>query len=141
QWCLAATASLGALFLISKGFEYRDDILNGMIPGPNFPLHPAETQIFWAYYWVMTGLHAIHVTIGVGIIIFVAAKLYRRRLPLQGSTFEGVAIFNSIINMAIAGIKVALVVLFFMEVRNSSPLIRLASLAGLFWLILMFSLT
>jgi cytochrome c oxidase subunit 3 len=93
QWCLVATASLGALFLISKGFEYRDDILNGMIPGPNFPLHPAETQIFWAYYWVMTGLHAIHVTIGVGIISFVAARLFRGRLPIQGSTFEGVALY------------------------------------------------
>jgi len=57
------------------------------------------------------------------------------------SAYIPLGIFNSIINMAIAGIKVALVVLFFMEVRNSSPLIRLASLAGLFWLILMFSLT
>jgi caa(3)-type oxidase subunit IV len=56
------------------------------------------------------------------------------------SAYIPLGIFNGIINMTIAGIKVALVVLFFMEVRTSSPLIRLASMAGLFWLILMFSL-
>lgn len=58
-----------------------------------------------------------------------------------GSAHVPLGIFNSIVNMGIAAIKVALVVLFFMEVSSSSPLIRLASLAGLFWLILMFSLT
>jgi caa(3)-type oxidase subunit IV len=56
------------------------------------------------------------------------------------SAYIPLGIFNGIINMTIAGIKVALVVLFFMEVRTSSPLIRLASMAGLFWRILMFSL-
>lgn len=99
QWCLVATALLGCAFLVAKGFEYRDDILNGMVPGPNFPLHPAETQIFWAYYWVMTGLHAVHLTIGIGVIAVVAAKLHRGRLPLEGSTFEGVALYWHLVDV------------------------------------------
>jgi len=48
---------------------------------------------------------------------------------------------NGIISMSVAATKAALVVLFFMNIRSSSPLLRLASAAGLFWLILMFVLT
>jgi cytochrome c oxidase subunit 3 len=97
--CLAATALLGCAFLVSKGFEYRDDILNGMLPGPGFPLQPPETQIFWTFYWVMTGLHAVHLTAGVGIIATVATQLYRGRLPLEGSTFEGVALYWHLVDV------------------------------------------
>jgi caa(3)-type oxidase subunit IV len=43
--------------------------------------------------------------------------------------------------MAIAAAKVALILLFFMKLRSSSALVRLASLAGLFWLVFMFALT
>ena len=55
-WCLGATVLLGCAFLVCKGFEYADDIAKGLFPGPGFPLHPAQTQIFWAFYWVMTGV-------------------------------------------------------------------------------------
>jgi cytochrome c oxidase subunit 4 len=57
------------------------------------------------------------------------------------SAYVPLGVFNGIINMTIAGAKVTLVMLFFMKVASSSPLLRLASVAGLFWLILMFSLT
>jgi caa(3)-type oxidase subunit IV len=43
--------------------------------------------------------------------------------------------------MGIAAAKVALIVLFFMKILASRPLIQLASVVGLFWLILMFALT
>ncbi len=58
-----------------------------------------------------------------------------------GSAYVPLGIFNGIINMTVAAAKVALVMLFFMKVASSSPLLRLTSVAGLFWLILMFSLT
>jgi len=38
-------------------------------------------------------------------------------------------------------VKVALVLVFFMQLQSSSALLRLASVAGLFWLVLMFGLT
>lgn len=98
-WCLTATALLGVVFLISKGLEYRSDLEKSLFPGPDFPLQPPETQIFWAFYWVMTGLHAIHVTVGIGIVTTVATLLYRKRLPLEGTAFEGVALYWHLVDI------------------------------------------
>ncbi|HVZ53661.1 MAG TPA: cytochrome C oxidase subunit IV family protein [Pseudolabrys sp.] len=58
-----------------------------------------------------------------------------------GSAYVPLGIFNSILNLTIAAIKVLLVLLFFMKLRSSSPLLRLAAMAGLFWLAFMFVLT
>ena len=57
------------------------------------------------------------------------------------SAYVPMGIFNTIVNLAIAALKVALIMLFFMKLRSSSPLLRLSALAGLFWLIFMFALT
>jgi len=57
------------------------------------------------------------------------------------SAYVPLGIFNSIINMAIAAAKVALVMLYFMKLRSSAALLRLAALAGLFWIVFMFILT
>jgi caa(3)-type oxidase subunit IV len=58
-----------------------------------------------------------------------------------GSAYIPLGIYNSVINMTIAGIKVALVAVFFMKLKSSSPLLRFAAGAGIFWLIFMFALT
>jgi cytochrome c oxidase subunit 4 len=54
-------------------------------------------------------------------------------LPLGG--------FNVVVGLAIAGIKVALVVVIFMGLGRSASLIRLAAAAGVFWLAILFVLT
>jgi cytochrome c oxidase subunit 4 len=58
-----------------------------------------------------------------------------------GTAYVPLGIFNTVMNMTIAAIKVALVLLFFMKLRSASALLRLAALAGLFWLAFMFVLT
>lgn len=92
-WCLVATAGLGSAFLVVKGFEYHDDIAKGLVPGPAFPLHPAQTQIFWAFYWIATGVHAIHLTIGICAVLVAAFMLYRGDLPTKATTYEGIALY------------------------------------------------
>ncbi|WP_414474504.1 cytochrome c oxidase subunit 3 family protein [Microvirga sp. M2] len=67
-WCLAATALLGLTFGILKGFEYAEDIRKSLVPGPGFPLQEPAAQLFFALYWAMTGLHAIHLTIGICLV-------------------------------------------------------------------------
>lgn len=91
--CLAATAALGVAFIITKGVEYYGDISKHLVPGPNFPLQPPATEIFWALYWVMTGIHAIHLTAGVVVVLVVMTLFRRGVIPVQGSTMEGVAIY------------------------------------------------
>ena len=75
---LLITVFLGLGFLGVKGLEYREDLAEHLLPGRSFTSelsHPA--QIFWFLYWAMTGLHALHVLIGVGLIS-VMAWLARR---------------------------------------------------------------
>ncbi len=63
---LALTAALGLAFLVVKAFEYDKDIAEHLIPGSaGFPLDPPQTQIFFSFYWVMTALHAAHLTVGI----------------------------------------------------------------------------
>lgn len=92
-WCLAVTAALGVAFLVIKGFEYHSDLDKGLWPGPNFPLHPATTQLFWAFYWISTGVHAVHLTVGIGIVAVVMVQLKRGTLPVAATRFEGVALY------------------------------------------------
>ncbi|MGE5535543.1 MAG: cytochrome c oxidase subunit 3, partial [Acidobacteriota bacterium] len=64
-----------------------------LVPGPDFKLQPPETQIFWAFYWVMTGIHAIHVTVGIGIVTTVTMLIARRRIPLATTAVEAMALY------------------------------------------------
>jgi cytochrome c oxidase subunit III len=91
--CLAITAILGLAFLVVKGLEYRSDLEEHLVPGPNFPLTPPATEIFWGLYWTMTGIHAVHLSAGVGVVLVVMTLFQRRIIPVQGSTMEGVAIY------------------------------------------------
>lgn len=91
--CLAVTAALGFAFLICKGLEYREDLKEHLFPGPHFPLSPPATQMFWGFYWIMTAIHAVHLTGGIGVVLVVFVLFKRRVLPVQGSTMEGVAIY------------------------------------------------
>lgn len=92
-FCLALTIVLGLGFLALKGLEYRDDIENGLFPGTHFSLQPPQTQLFWAFYWVMTSVHAIHLLTGIVVIGVFIAMLWRRTLPLQTPAVMGVATY------------------------------------------------
>jgi cytochrome c oxidase subunit 3 len=73
---LTATMLLGMAFLGIKAFEYWDKYQSHLIPGPNFSpaalhLHGADgqtAQIFYSLYFIMTGLHALHMIIGLGVL-------------------------------------------------------------------------
>src|SRR5579871_556653 len=91
--CLGLTMLLGTGFLLVKGLEYSDDIAKGLFPGPHFPLQPPQTQLFWAFYWVMKGVHAIHLATGIGVVGVFAFILWRRLLPLGSPAIVGVATY------------------------------------------------
>lgn len=67
-WCLVATALLGLAFLATKGLEYREDITEHLVPGPGFKLPEAPAQLFFGFYWLSTGVHGIHLAIGIGLV-------------------------------------------------------------------------
>ena len=70
---IAITMVLGAVFLGIKGYEYHEKYLEGHVPGLGLPFRfEAEyyrpAQIFFSLYFVLTGLHAIHMIVGLGIM-------------------------------------------------------------------------
>ncbi len=91
--CLALTVLLGLGFLMLKGLEYHEDIAKGLFPGVHFPLQPRETQLFWALYWVMTSVHAIHLATGMIVVGAFALMLWQRALPVGTPAIIGVATY------------------------------------------------
>jgi cytochrome c oxidase subunit 3 len=81
-WLLFVTATLGIVFLAIKGVEYHKDWVDRLVPGTAFQWHeanpPAAELFFWLYF-AMTGLHAIHVLIGVVLLLTFAFLSWGRR--------------------------------------------------------------
>ncbi|ALN72606.1 cytochrome c oxidase subunit 3 family protein [Aureimonas sp. AU20] len=85
--CLALTAAFGLGFLVVKLFEYREDIAERLVPGPHFALTEPGAQLFFGFYWVMTGIHAIHLTIGIVIVLITIWRIRRGSLAYGRSGF------------------------------------------------------
>jgi len=70
-FCILLTMVLGAAFLGIKGFEYAHKYSEGLIPGVNWLYtgpHAKESQLFFSIYFALTGFHALHMIIGLGIL-------------------------------------------------------------------------
>ena len=69
---LALTMLLGCVFLGIKAFEYYKEWVEHHLPGSGFefsePAYAAHAQIFFSLYFLMTGLHALHMIIGLGVM-------------------------------------------------------------------------
>jgi cytochrome c oxidase subunit 3 len=64
---------LGLAFLGLKGVEYHEHWVQREFPGPAFHFEgadPRHTEIFFTIYFIMTGLHALHMIIGIGMVAF-----------------------------------------------------------------------
>jgi cytochrome c oxidase subunit III len=69
---LVATMILGGVFLGIKGVEYYRKFVEHHVPGPGFMFeqeYARNAQIFFSLYFLMTGLHALHMIIGLGVML------------------------------------------------------------------------
>ncbi len=74
-WACIVVLALGVLFLLLKGWEWKGDFEKGLFPGPHFPITGADNggaQLFWMFYFVATGLHGVHMIVGVGLVGWIA---------------------------------------------------------------------
>lgn len=77
---LALTALLGVVFLGLKGFEYYKEWQEGLVPGLKFEEtgpHAAAIALFYFMYFVLTGVHGVHVTIGIVLVTIMAVRAWR----------------------------------------------------------------
>lgn len=70
---LALTGTLGLLFLGIKLYEWHKEWLENLVPLRTEPFifteqHPEHAEMFFNLYFAMTGLHALHLLIGIGIV-------------------------------------------------------------------------
>jgi cytochrome c oxidase subunit III len=80
---LLLTMAFGTAFLVIKAFEYHSKWVEHLVPGFNFgPYEPAQfthqAQILFFLYFAMTGMHALHMVIGLGLLTFLVIQAARR---------------------------------------------------------------
>jgi cytochrome c oxidase subunit III len=79
---LLLTVLLGLVFLGIKGTEYLHKFEEHLIPGANFAYpgpHAHQVQLFFSFYFGMTGLHAFHMIVGIGLLAALAWQAGRGR--------------------------------------------------------------
>ncbi len=77
---LLLTMFFGALFLGIKAIEYYEHYADGFAPGINWTYSGADAgplQMFFVLYFVMTGLHAVHLTVGIGLVGVMFLRAWR----------------------------------------------------------------
>ncbi|NBV41707.1 cytochrome c oxidase subunit 3 family protein, partial [bacterium] len=76
QMYLGTTAILAFVFLVVKYFEYSAKFHHGLLPGKFFTGTGVSEylHLFFGIYFTMTGLHGIHVIIGIGLILWLMRR-------------------------------------------------------------------
>ncbi|GAB4152558.1 MAG: hypothetical protein Fur0015_15180 [Ignavibacteriales bacterium] len=78
---LAITDLLALMFMINKYFEWSAKISHGIYPGSEELLSKQNGEIlFFGLYYVMTGLHGLHVIIGVVLLTIMLVLIYKNKI-------------------------------------------------------------
>jgi cytochrome c oxidase subunit 3 len=110
---LMLTIVCGAVFMVIKYFEYTHKIHEGWMPGMWFSgletLHhvvgdgvniPDNIPLYYSFYFMMTGLHGIHVLAGMALVGWVAIRTKRGEFNQNYYTpVEGVGLFWHLIDL------------------------------------------
>jgi cytochrome c oxidase subunit 3 len=88
---LILTLIFGFAFLGVKAYEYHSKYVEHLIPGLGFefekaPQYTHEAQILFSLYFAMTGFHALHMIVGVGILSTLIVMAYRNKFSPEWYT-------------------------------------------------------
>ena len=109
---LGITVFCGVIFMVIKYLEYSHKIHEGLLPGGWFHGNfeelaqqtgmeiPKNLALYFSFYYMMTGLHGIHVLIGMGLIIWVMIRLNNDEFgPDYYTGVEGVGLFWHLVDL------------------------------------------
>lgn len=83
---LVLTLVFALLFLVNKFFEWSHEISKGIYPGGEVLLSKSNGEIlFFGLYYTMTGLHGLHVIIGMIILAFVLVFIIRDKITFDNN--------------------------------------------------------
>lgn len=96
----ALAALLGLCFLAVKGYEYRTEYLEGLMPGlgPKQDFASPGARMFMDGYFVATGLHALHVLVGVALLAGCGRRL-RGGDPPATVTVENLGLYWHLVDI------------------------------------------
>jgi len=83
---LVMTIALGCTFLVIKAIEYADKFHHHLVPGGTFSFPEPEArpaELFFSLYFAMTGLHALHMLIGVSVVAVLLVRAWRGRYTVE----------------------------------------------------------
>ncbi len=85
---LFATVGCAGAFLVIKAFEWAGKFAHGVYPGAAFLLEQSKGEIvFFGLYFTMTGLHALHVLVGVPVILWAGRRIRSGAISPEHSVF------------------------------------------------------
>ena len=84
---LLATLLFGLGFLGIKAVEYQDKFAHHLVPGPHFQIDgdadPGHAEMFFNLYFGMTGLHAAHMVVGAGLVLWLMFPAWKGRFDAE----------------------------------------------------------
>jgi cytochrome c oxidase subunit 3 len=87
-WFLSATIMFGVIFLINKYFEWSAKFHHGLYPNSEvLQTHTPGENLFYSLYYLMTGLHGLHILGGVillGVLFYRVARKPRKKIKVSG---------------------------------------------------------
>ncbi len=87
---LVFTLILGCVFLVVKYFEYHEKWVDHHIPGPGFRYAESQfyhqAQIMFFLYFAMTGMHAMHMIVGAGLLTTLIIMAARNKFSAEWFT-------------------------------------------------------
>jgi cytochrome c oxidase subunit 3 len=98
---IITTIILGSAFLVNKYFEWATKIQHGIYPrGPEMADLPEGQVLYYGLYFVMTGLHAVHVFVGMIFLAFMLVFIARNKLTFDNhQKFENAGLYWHLVDI------------------------------------------
>jgi cytochrome c oxidase subunit 3 len=98
---LIITIVLGWVFLLNKYIEWSHDFARGYYPGSDKMMNgPRGQSIFFALYFTLTGLHALHVFIGTAVLSACGILVLKKRITSERMNFlENTGLFWHLVDI------------------------------------------
>ena len=91
RWCFAGGFLMGACFFTVKIIEYSEKISAG---------YTLISNDFFMYYFILTGIHFVHVIIGMIILLFLMLRLRRGSVPVEDhGLYEGGGVYWHMVDL------------------------------------------
>ena len=116
---VGVTIAFAVGFMVIKYIEYSGKVAHGLFPGfdlwnpdmtyimdhiresaKSMNLDPANLRLFFVLYFMMTGLHGLHILIGIGLMIWIMKRLKNDEFgPKYYTAVEGVGLYWHIVDV------------------------------------------